>query len=186
VFGFLFGAPAQVLFIGRLRLGLLGLELLPAAPQPLDPRAAIDKLLGQFVAACVAVLGVLGRVSLSGLGEDPLDLLTDRGMRARGCAEALPAISVPSSATVPTDTNPALAQSASTLVNVAASALLMPNPKARDRRVIGNLVGADHPKGDIPATAPLDRSRGPLSVGQQRDHHRRLVRRPHPSTRYAP
>jgi hypothetical protein len=60
----------------------------------------------------------------------------------------------------------------------------MPNPKTRDRRVIGNLVGADHPESDILATAPLNRSRGPLSdrIGeeQERDHHRRLVRRAPP------
>jgi len=53
--------------------------------------------------------------------------------------------------------------------------------KARDRRVIGRLVGGDDPKRDVLAAAPLDRSRGPhadrIGVDQQRHHHRRIMRR---------
>ena len=37
--------------------------------------------------------------------------------------------------------------------------LLVADPKAGDRRVVGDLVGADHPKGDVLATAALDRAR---------------------------
>ena len=54
--------------------------------------------------------------------------------------------------------------------------------KARDRRVIRTLVGADHARGDILDAAPLDPPRRALAervaVEQQRDHHRRIVRRP--------
>ena len=53
--------------------------------------------------------------------------------------------------------------------------------EARDRRVIRALVGADHPRGDILDAAPLDPPRRALpervAVEQQRDHHRRIVRR---------
>ncbi len=53
--------------------------------------------------------------------------------------------------------------------------------KARDRRVIGDLVRCDHPEGNVLDALALDHARGalPLRVGieQKRDHHRRLVRR---------
>jgi hypothetical protein len=78
----------------------------------------------------------------------------------------------------PTCTFPPSAQSVSTSPNRPAIALT----EARDRRVIGPLVGADHARGDILNAAPLDRPRGPLAdrvdVEQQRHHHRRIVRRP--------
>ena len=52
----------------------------------------------------------------------------------------------------------------------------------RDRRVIRALVGADHPRGDVLDAAALDAPRRALAdrvaVEQQRDHHRRIVRRP--------
>jgi hypothetical protein len=54
--------------------------------------------------------------------------------------------------------------------------------EAGDRRVIGRLVRADHARRDVLKTAPLDPPRRPLpervGVEQQRDHHRRIVRRP--------
>jgi hypothetical protein len=54
--------------------------------------------------------------------------------------------------------------------------------EARDRRVIRALVGADHARGDVLDTAAFDAARGALAervaVEQQRDHHRRIVRRP--------
>ena len=53
--------------------------------------------------------------------------------------------------------------------------------KARDRRVIRTLVGADHARGDILNTAAFDAPRRALAqrvaVEQQRNHHRRIVRR---------
>ena len=54
--------------------------------------------------------------------------------------------------------------------------------KPRDRRVIGRLVGTNHPDRDILDTPALDPPRRPLpdrvAIEQQRDHHRRIVRRP--------
>ena len=54
--------------------------------------------------------------------------------------------------------------------------------KARDRRVIGHPVRSDHTVGDVLNTLTLDHPRRPLPpripIEQQRDHHRRIVRRP--------
>jgi hypothetical protein len=54
--------------------------------------------------------------------------------------------------------------------------------KARNRRVIGGPIGRDHAHLDILDAAPLDPPRRPfpkrVAVQQQRDHHRRIVRRP--------
>jgi hypothetical protein len=48
--------------------------------------------------------------------------------------------------------------------------------------MIGNQVRADHPVGDILTAFPLDPPRGAIPlrirVQQQRDHHRRVIRRP--------
>jgi hypothetical protein len=62
--------------------------------------------------------------------------------------------------------------------------LLVPNPEPSNRRVIRHPVGADHPERHILTATSLDRTRRPLTnrvgVQEQRDHHRRLVRRPTP------
>ena len=56
---------------------------------------------------------------------------------------------------------------------------LVADPKPGDRRVVGDLVRADHPEGDVLATAALDPPRASLAdavgVGEQADHHLRLV-----------
>jgi hypothetical protein len=48
-----------------------------------------------------------------------------------------------------------------------------------DRRVVGALVGADHPEGDVLPAAALDRARGALAdrvgVDEEGDHHLRVV-----------
>jgi hypothetical protein len=55
------------------------------------------------------------------------------------------------------------------------------NPKAGDRRVVGDPVGADNPEGDVLAAAALDPPRaslpGAVGVGEQGEHHLRIVRR---------
>ena len=70
----------------------------------------------------------------------------------------------------------------STSPNRSASASCVALAKPRDRRVIGRLVGRDHPVGDVLHARALDRARGALPprirVEQQRDHHRRIERRP--------
>jgi hypothetical protein len=56
---------------------------------------------------------------------------------------------------------------------------LVSGAEAGNRRVVGNLVGRDHPKGDIVAAAPLDPARRAhpdrVRVDEQRDHHLRVV-----------
>jgi hypothetical protein len=63
----------------------------------------------------------------------------------------------------------------------ACQGRLMALPKARDRAVIGLTVRRNHPKRDVLDTSALDNPRGALParvrVDQQRDHHRRIVRR---------
>jgi hypothetical protein len=58
----------------------------------------------------------------------------------------------------------------------------MADTEARDRRVIGRLVGGDHAKRDVLTATPLDPPRRALPdrvrVHEQRHHHRRIVRRP--------
>ena len=62
---------------------MAAIQLLPAAAQPLPPRARIDELGRQLIAARVAEALVLGGIRPSGFDEDPLDLLTDRRVAAR-------------------------------------------------------------------------------------------------------
>jgi hypothetical protein len=60
----------------------------------------------------------------------------------------------------------------------------MADTEARDRGVIGRLVGGDHPKRDVVMAATLDRPRRAhpdrIGVDEQRHHHRRIVRRATP------
>ena len=57
--------------------------------------------------------------------------------------------------------------------------MLVAHPEAGDRGVVGHLVCADHPEGDVLAAAALDPARGALAdgvgVGDERQHHFRLV-----------
>ena len=117
VLGFPLGSPGEIGLIGA-AAGLLGLELLAAATQPLAARAAIGQLGRQLVAARLPEALVIGGVGLGGLLEHRLDLLADRRMVRVAAGEALPAIRLPSTATSPTDTRPAFAHSTSTCVKV--------------------------------------------------------------------
>ena len=58
--------------------------------------------------------------------------------------------------------------------------LLVTRAEARDGRVVGSLIGRDHPEGNIVAAAPLDRARRThterIRVNEQRHHHLRIVR----------
>ena len=68
------------------------------------------------------------------------------------------------------------------LAEQAGQRRLVTLSKARNRRVVGRLIGADHARGHVLNAAPLDPSRGPFTdrvrVHQQRHHHRRIMRRP--------
>jgi hypothetical protein len=64
----------------------------------------------------------------------------------------------------------------------ASDRLLMALHEPRDRRVVRALLARQHPKGDVLLAGALDHPRGPdparIGVQQQRDHHRRVIRRP--------
>ena len=75
---------------------------------------------------------------------------------------------------------PAFGAEAEHLAEEVGERVLVADAEAGDRRVVGDLVGADHPEGDVLAAAALDPSRGALAdrvgVGEQGEHHLRLVR----------
>jgi len=84
------GAPAQVLLVGRLGEGVLGFEFLAAATQTRNPRPTISQLGRQLVAAAGAEPLVFGGVDRDGLAEDPVNLFTNRCVRARRRARGVP------------------------------------------------------------------------------------------------
>jgi hypothetical protein len=76
VLGLPVGAPGEVGLVVGLLLGLLHLELLLAAPQPLAARPRVGQIGRQRVAEPLVIFGVgVGR-----LLENPLDLLADRAI----------------------------------------------------------------------------------------------------------
>ena len=162
--------------------GALGVERLLGLAQ--DPAAvpARAQPLGQLVAARLAIELVLGRVDARGVLEDlPCDLLiAARRVMGRRRRE-LRAID---------RDNANLDQAAARaqrqhLAEQAGDRRLVTDPEARDRRVIGRLVGGDHAKRDVLVAAALDRARRAhpdrVGVDEQRDHHRRIMRRPTPA-----
>jgi len=80
VLGLPVGAPGEVGLVVGLLLGLLRLELLLAAPQPLAARPRVGQIGRQLVAARVAEPLVIFGVGVGRLLENPLDLLTDRAI----------------------------------------------------------------------------------------------------------
>lgn len=125
-------------------------------------------MLGQLVAASLPVDLVLGGVDAAGLLEDlGGDLLVGAdGTVARGGSE-FRAVQGDHA-----DIDQAgLRAEAEHLAEEVAESLLVANAKAGDRGVVGNLVGADHPEGDVLPAAALDPPRRALAdrvgVGEQ-------------------
>ena len=96
--------------------------------------------------------------------------------------DALACTFVPSTAITPTFASPLRAHSVSTSPNRPAIASSWRSRKPRQRRVIRAPPGRQHPQGDVVFARALDHPRGPnparVGVEQQRDHHRRVIRRP--------
>ena len=138
--------------------------------------AAALAIAGQLVAALVAELLVLGCVDLGGLLEDLLRQLLVGAVLPLGGVGGDPGAVEGERA----DRDQAglaaedqyLGEELGQLVGVACA-------KAGDRRVVGHLVGGDHPEGDVLGAAALDPPRGALAdrvgVEQQRDHHLGVV-----------
>ena len=121
---------------------------------------------------------VLFAVDLIGLAED---LTRDAIVFASACWEALACIFVPSIAITPNLDHPGPGAQPEHPAEEVRDRVLVALAKPRDRGVIGDLVGRDHPKRDVLHTRPLDAPRRALPtrvrVHQQRHHHHRIMRR---------
>jgi hypothetical protein len=141
------------------------------ATQPLAATLACAQLLGQLVAALVAVELILGLISRDRIGDDlPGDLVIVDVAVAVCVARHLGAVhrdharpDQPRPLTQPQHRS-----------EQATQRLLVAAQKPRDRRVIRHQIPADHPERDVLAAMRLDRPRGPLPgrerVEHQRDH----------------
>lgn len=168
--------------IARNRPGLLcalRLELALGLAQPRPPALAGTQLLGQLVATSLAIQLVFGGVDGLGLFEDRArDLLVIHVRVAAGVARQLRPIDRDHA-----DTHQSLPRAQRQhFAEQVGDRLLVAINKARDRRVVRLLLRRDHAKRDVLLTRPLDHARRtrPARVGvqQQRDHHRRVIRRP--------
>jgi hypothetical protein len=142
---------------------------------------ACSRLGRKLIAARPAEALILGTIYLLSLLEKlPRDLLVSEVRAVRGVGVQLCAIDRDH----PDVDETRLCAKRQHLGEQIRDGVLMITTKARDRRVIGHLVGRDHAVGNILATAALDPSGGTLStrvrIQQQRDHHRRVIRRPTP------
>jgi hypothetical protein len=166
--------------LGHLR-GLLGLELLLGALEPLAARDRVGQLRRKLIAARIAEPRVLGRVDRVGLGEDPVDLLADLLVgpvrRQPGVGAELGAVD----GDRPDPDHPGLLAHREHLHEQFGERLSVALAKPADRGVVWGPVGRDHPERDVLQAAPLDLTRRALPdrvrVEHQRDHHARIVRR---------
>jgi hypothetical protein len=117
-----------------------------------------------------------------------------RPQKLMSCSAARKRVKSPASATSPTTVNVSMPRmhrkrpiTAPSGPSAASSAIrrLMTHPEPRDRRVIRGLVGRDHPERNVVKAVTLDAPRRPnagrIGVDEQRDHHRRIMRRPPPT-----
>ena len=149
--------------------------------QPPAPPLSGRELRRQLIAAPLAVALVLCAIDGVSLGQDlSRDLLVvTRGVLGR-VGVHLRAIDRDH----PDLDQPGLRAQRQHRPEQARERALVPDPEARDRRVIGHPVRGDHPKRDVVLAVALDPPRRALPdrvrVQQQRHHHRRLVRRTTP------
>ena len=146
--------------------------------QPL-PALTGGELRRQLVAARIAEALVLLGVDGGGVFEDlARDLLVAARRALRRVGVHLRAVD----GDHPDADQPGLGAQREHLAEQPGQRALVALAEPRDRRVIRRLVGADHPRRDVLDAAPLDPPRRALAdrvaVEQQRDHHRRIVRRP--------
>jgi hypothetical protein len=148
---------ARVLGVRARRLALsLTFELFLCLPQRGAPALARPKPLRQLIAARLAVELVLAAVDLRRLGQDlARDLLVAEVGRARGVRSDLRAVDrhhpdrhQPGPPAQPQHAREQLGQR-----------VLVAHPKLRDRRVVGDQVGADHAVGHVLDAGALDPAR---------------------------
>ena len=147
--------------------------------QPAAPALRGRQLARQLVAARVAELLVFLGIDGVGLGEDlARDLLVIARRLRRGVGRHLGAVD----GDHPDPNQPRVGAERQHLAEQPRQRALVTLAEPRDRRVIGRLIGADHARRDVLDTATLQPPRRALpdrvAVKQQRDHHRRIVRRP--------
>jgi hypothetical protein len=144
--------------------------------QPAPAALARSQLLGQLIAARLAVELVLGLVDRLRLGDDlagdPLVICVRFAARVRGELGAVDRHH-------PGADEPRLRAERKHRPEKLAERRLVAGDEAGDRRVVWDLVGGDHPVRDVLAAVALDRPRrallGRVGVEQQRDHHRGLI-----------
>ena len=164
----------------RLRVrGPLGLQAFLGLAQPAAPAGTRRELRRQLITARLAVELVLGLVGRDRPPDElARQLLVIEVLVARRAGLHLRAVD---------RDHPDLRQAAARaqdqdLAEQARERVLVVGDEARDRRVIWSLLRGDHPERDVLDARPLDRPRrrDPTRVGleEQRDHHRRVIRRP--------
>jgi hypothetical protein len=184
--GLLLQAPPGFHESRRPRLGdrprfrrALGIQAALGLAQPAAATLLGLKLRRQLIPARLVELLVLLAIDAVGLLEDLLgDLLVVARRVATRVGIDLRAVDRDH----PDLREPRLRAQSKHLTNETRQGALVALAKARDRRVIGHLVRGDHAVGNVLDAATLDRPRGALptrvGVEQQRDHHRRIMRRP--------
>ena len=176
--GFLQALAAAARHRPRLLRALL-LELALGLAQPRPPPFPGAKLLGQFIAARVAVELVLGRVDRLGFFEDLARelLVIDVRVATRVARQLRPVNSDHADAR-----QPLLRAQRKHLAEEASDRLLVTLDEPRDRRVIRSLLRRQHAERNILFARPLDLPRrarpARVRVEQQRHHHRRVIGRP--------
>jgi len=161
---------------GLRRIGRLGIERPLGLGKPGPAPLARPKLGWELVAARLAealVLGLVGRLRLSeDLARDPLVVEVRLATGIRGELRAV-------DRDHPGADQPRLRAQSEHRAEQPRERRLVAGEKARDRRVVRDPVGCDHPVGDVLATVDLDPARGALlgrvGIEQQRDHHRGLI-----------
>ena len=164
---------------GRASFARCCFKLALGLAQPRPAAFAGAQLLGQLIAARVAVELVLGRVDGLGLFEDLARelLVIDVRVAARVARQLRPIDSDHADAR-----QTLLGAQRQHLAEQAGDRVLMALDEPRDRRVIGPLLRRQDAESDVFLARPLDLPRGPrparVRVEQQRHHHRRVIRRP--------
>ena len=183
-----FQAPLGVLQALRARprnraplFGAAFLEPLLGFAQPTTPALGGRELLRQLIAAPLAVALVFCAIDGIGLGQN---LRRDLLIAARRIPRRVGMDLRPVDRDHPDLDQPGLRAQRQHLPEQVRERVLVTDPEARDRRVIGDPVGGNHPERDVVLAVALDPPRRALpdrvGVQQQRHHHRRLVRRATP------
>ena len=157
----------------------LGLRALLGLAQPAATALGGRELRRQLVAARVPMELVFGRVDRLGFLDDfARELLVIDVRVARRVRLDLRAVDRDDADLG----EPAARAEREHLAEQARDRLLMALQEPRQGRVIRPLLRRQHPKRDVFLTGALDHARGPdparIGVKQQRDHHRRVIRRP--------